>query len=88
MAAESLENLTRLYNSRGPDGLSRLDRERLANYKRTEYLFDKFLKNRHTKAKLQLTHEHILGNSASSHQIAIEAHSLTVSVVCLKIWAI
>lgn len=54
-------DLTRLFDSRGIDGLSRHDRERMANYNRRDYLFDKFLNTRKNNETLQLTHEHILG---------------------------
>ncbi|RNA28056.1 stress response nst1-like [Brachionus plicatilis] len=52
--------LTRIYSSRGPDGLSRADRERMSNYRRKEFLFEKFLYSRKKNQTLQLTHEHIL----------------------------
>lgn len=53
--------LTGMYSSRGPDGLSRADRERMSNYRRKEFLFEKFLYSRNKNQTLQLTHEHILG---------------------------
>ena len=54
-------DLTKIFYSRGPDGLSRLDRQRLqSGYKRTEYLFERFLNQRKKETTLQLKHEHIL----------------------------
>lgn len=52
---------TRIYSSRGIDGLNRLERRNLAIYNRTQYLFDKFLASRKAAQTLELTHEHILG---------------------------
>lgn len=53
--------VNKIFNSRGMDGLSRYDRERMASYNRKEYLYDKFLASRKKEQNLQLTHEHILG---------------------------
>jgi hypothetical protein len=53
--------LTRIFSSKGPDGLNRLERRNLASYNRTNYLFEKFLATRKQAQTLQLTHEHILG---------------------------
>jgi hypothetical protein len=61
-ASASSTGVTRIYSSKGPDGLSRIDRERSANYNRTQFLFDKFIENRKKNDTLQLTHEHILCN--------------------------
>jgi hypothetical protein len=52
--------VTRIYSSKGPDGLSRMERESSANYNRTQFLFDKFIQNRKKSDMLQVTHEHIL----------------------------
>lgn len=59
--SQSQIDITKIFNSRGADGLSRLDRERMANYNRKDFLFDKFLGQRRQAGALQLTHEHILG---------------------------
>ncbi|CAF0761215.1 unnamed protein product [Brachionus calyciflorus] len=53
-------DLTKIFSSRGSDGLSRNDRERMSKYNRKEFLFEKFLYNRKKNETLQLTHEHIL----------------------------
>ena len=58
--SETLTELTKIFNSRGRDGLSRNDRERMANYNRRDFLFDKFLNQRKSAGQLQLKHEHIL----------------------------
>jgi hypothetical protein len=58
--SETLTDLTKLFNSRGRDGLSRNDRERMSNYKRRDFLFEKFLKQRESYCQLELKHEHIL----------------------------
>ena len=59
----SLVELTKIYDSRSFDAFSRSD-SASAKYNRTELLFNKFLSMRQPKPveKLQLTHEHILGN--------------------------
>jgi hypothetical protein len=57
----SLADLTQIYDSKGMDGLSRSDREKLNSFNRKEFLFEKFLKIRNSRPKIQLTHEHILG---------------------------
>lgn len=56
----SLVDLTKLYDSRSFDAFSRSDRAS-AKYNRRELLFNKFLAMRKPAEKLQLTHEHILG---------------------------
>jgi hypothetical protein len=52
----------RLFSSKGPDGLSRMDRERrcMTNYNRNDFLFERFLNHRKKQETLQLHHEHIL----------------------------
>lgn len=60
-AATQPTSTTRIYSSRGMDGLNRLERRNLAIYNRTQYLFDKFLASRKAAQTLELTHEHILG---------------------------
>ena len=57
---EELIELTCKYNSRGMDGLNRFEKEKILNYKKTEFLFDKFLAKRKNEATLQVTHENIL----------------------------
>ena len=54
--------LTKIYDSKGIDGLSRLDRRKSSSYNRQEFLFDKYLQKRKEKPKLDLTHHQILGN--------------------------
>lgn len=57
----SFKDLTNIYDSKGIDGLSRMDRIKSAKYNRGEFLFEKFLKERKQKPKINITHEHILG---------------------------
>ena len=56
----SLVELTKIFDSRSFDALSRSDRAS-AKFQRKEFLFNKFLELRKPTEKLQLTHEHILG---------------------------
>ncbi len=56
----SLVDLTKIYDSRSFDALSRSDRAS-AKFQRKDFLFNKFLELRKPTEKLQLTHEHILG---------------------------
>ena len=65
----NLSDLTKIYDSKGMDGLSRADREKMSGFNRREFLFDKFLQLRSSKPKIQLTHEHILGILLISIQI-------------------
>jgi hypothetical protein len=54
--------LTKIFTSKGPDGLSRCDKQkRSAKYNRNDYLFERFLSQRKNDHKLQLNHQHILG---------------------------
>ncbi len=58
----SLNKLTEIYDSKGMDGLSRIDRQK-SGYNRGDFLFEKYLKqktDRKEKPKIQITHEHII----------------------------
>lgn len=57
-----LDKITSIIDSRGADGLSREDKERMSSYKRRDFLLNKFLDYKRTSLKQQLTHDHILGN--------------------------
>ena len=58
----SLRELTKIYDSKGIDGLTRMDRAKSAKYNRGEFLFEKFLNQRKEKTKVRINHAHILGN--------------------------
>lgn len=61
-----MAEVTKLFSSKGRDGLTRSDRELTANYNRKDFLFKKFLDQRRSSAQLQIQHEHILnlGNTS------------------------
>lgn len=56
----SLSELTKIYDSKGIDGLTRMDRAKSAKYNRGEFLFEKFLNQRKEKTKVRINHAHIL----------------------------
>lgn len=58
--SETVE-LTKIFDSRGIDGLSRMDRAK-SGYNRGQFLFEKYLKMKKEKPKVKVTHEHILGS--------------------------
>ena len=64
-----MSELTSIFNSKGIDGLTRLDRVKSAKYNRGEFLFEKFLKERKPTPTINVTHEHILGSFKNSFLI-------------------
>ena len=60
--SSELDKITAIFDSRGADGLSKADKERMASYKRRDFLFNKYLDYKQTSIKQQLSHDHILGN--------------------------
>ncbi len=86
----SLNELTKIYDSKGIDGLSRVDRIK-SGYNRGDFLFEKYLKQKketHEKPKIQLTHENIIKLGASSFskfKESIQKYTDETPKNCLKI---
>lgn len=60
--SSSLDEVTRLFDARGPDGLTRWERQKRMSggYNKAEFLLDKFLGQRRRQQQQELKHEHIL----------------------------